>query len=186
MHDQNLDEIQMQEKLEELNTFVKQDLMEDKIDMQINENKEKMPQDLLKKYLIYARRFIKPKLSEIDKDKIMNFYADIRRESSVAGGIPIAVRHIESVIRMSESFAKMQLRDHVRIDDIDNSIEMMLDSFLQSQKLSIQKQLERKFSQYRNKKTDASQLLLHILRKAVEHKATFTKVSQGMDESEKI
>ena len=58
----------------------------------------------------------------------MNFYADIRRESNVAGGIPIAVRHIESVIRMSEAFAKMQLRDHVRIDDIDAAIEMMLDS----------------------------------------------------------
>ena len=85
---------------------------------------------MLKKYLIYSKRFINPKLREIDQNKITQFYADLRRESNVVGGIPIAVRHIESVIRMSESFAKIHLRDHVRTDDIDNAIEMLLDSFL--------------------------------------------------------
>jgi DNA replication licensing factor MCM2 len=85
---------------------------------------------MLKKYLIFSKRFIKPKLSEIDQDKITSFYADIRRESSVVGGIPIAVRHIESVIRMAEAYAKIHLRDHVRSDDIDNAIEMLLESFL--------------------------------------------------------
>ena len=76
-------------------------------------------QDLLKKYIIYARKNIHPKLNEIDREKVTQFYADIRRESSVVGGIPIAVRHIESVLRMSESHAKMHLRDYVRTDDID-------------------------------------------------------------------
>ena len=187
MASEELDDEEKEGKLKQLDEYVKQDCMEDKIAQQMSDgNKDKMDQDLLKKYLIYARRFIKPKLQEIDKDKIMNFYADIRRESSVAGGIPIAVRHIESVIRMSEAFAKMQLRDHVIASDIDNAIEMMLDSFLQSQKLSIQKQLERKFSMYRNKKADSTQLLLHLLKKAVEHRATFLKVQQGLDETDRI
>lgn len=84
--------------------------------------KELIPQDLLKKYLIYAKRFTHPKLSEIDQNKITQFYADIRRESNIAGGIPIAVRHIESVIRMSEAFAKLHLRNYVMADDIDNAI----------------------------------------------------------------
>ena len=48
------------------------------------------------------------------------------------GGIPIAVRHIESVIRMSEAHAKIHLRDYVRTDDIDFAIKMMVESFLQS------------------------------------------------------
>lgn len=94
-------------------------------------------QKMLKKYLIYAKRFIRPKLQEVDQNKITQFYADIRRESNLVGGIPIAVRHIESVIRMSEAWAKMHLRDYVRSDDIDNAIEMLLDSFLQSQKNSV-------------------------------------------------
>merc|ERR1719453_2271872 len=95
---------------------------------EVNQN-DLISHELLKKYLIYAKRFVKPKLSEIDQDKVTQFYADIRRESNVVGGIPIAVRHIESVIRMSEAWAKMHLRDHVRSDDIDNAIEMLLASF---------------------------------------------------------
>jgi DNA replication licensing factor MCM2 len=108
-------------------------------------------QPVLKKYLIYAKRFIKPKLSEIDQNKITQFYADIRRESNTVGGIPIAVRHIESVIRMSESHARIHLRDHVRSDDIDFAIEMLLDSFLQSQKVSVARQLTKKFEKYRTR-----------------------------------
>ena len=57
-------------------------------------------------------------------------YADLRAQSLVSGGVPIAVRHIESVVRMSESFAKMHLRDHVRDDDVDNAIKVLLLSFL--------------------------------------------------------
>lgn len=86
---------------------------------------------------MYAKRYVHPKLNEIDKEKVTQFYADIRKESSIVGGIPIAVRHIESVLRMSEAMAKMHLRDYVRSDDIDQAIEMLLESFLQSQKLSV-------------------------------------------------
>jgi DNA replication licensing factor MCM2 len=67
----------------------------------------------------------------------------------VVGGIPIAVRHIESIIRMSEARAKISLRDHVRTDDIDFAIEMMLTSFLQSQKMSVSRQLTKKFDKYK-------------------------------------
>jgi cell division protein FtsX len=45
--------------------------------------------------------------------------------------VPIAVRHIESIIRMSEAHAKMHLRDHVRDDDVNVAISVMLHSFLQ-------------------------------------------------------
>jgi len=94
-------------------------------------------QTTLKKYIIYARKYCHPKLSDINKEKVSSFYADIRRESNVVGGIPIAVRHIESVLRMAEAHAKMHLRDYVRSDDIDHAISMLLDSFLQSQKYSV-------------------------------------------------
>lgn len=95
-------------------------------------DEQQIDQDKLKKYIMYAKKYVHPKLNEIDKEKVTNFYADIRRESSVAGGIAIAVRHIESVLRMAEAHAKIHLRDHVRTDDIDTAIEMMLESFLQS------------------------------------------------------
>ena len=93
---------------------------------------ELMPFELLKKYIIYAKRHFKPKLNKIDQDKVQNFYAEIRKESNIVGGIPIAVRHIESLIRMSEAHAKLHLREEVSSMDIDVAIELLLDSFIQS------------------------------------------------------
>lgn len=104
-------------------------LPEDKIK---NKDNALIDQELLKKYIIYARKYVRPKLNEIDKDKVSQFYADIRKEASVVGGIPIAVRHIESVLRMAEANAKIHLRDYVRADDIDVGIETLLTSFLQT------------------------------------------------------
>ena len=50
------------------------------------------------------------------------------------GGVPIAVRHIESIMRMSEAHARMHLREYVRDDDVDMAVRTMLESFIQAQK----------------------------------------------------
>lgn len=71
---------------------------------------------------------------------------------------------------MSEAHAKMHLRDYVRSDDIDQAINMLLESFLQSQKVSVARQLTKKFEKYITQKTDTIQLLLHILNKIVNDK----------------
>lgn len=39
-------------------------------------------------------------------------------------GVPIAVRHLESVIRLAEACAKAHLRDHVHDGDIDVAIKV--------------------------------------------------------------
>ena len=44
---------------------------------------EKIPQDLLRKYIMYAREKIHPKLHQIDQNKIAHMYSDLRRESMV-------------------------------------------------------------------------------------------------------
>jgi DNA replication licensing factor MCM2 len=46
---------------------------------------------------------------------------------------------------MSEAHAKINLRDYVRTEDIDFAIDMMLNSFLQSQKTSVAMALRKKF-----------------------------------------
>ena len=128
---------------------------------------EMMPFEMLKKYLIYSKRHFKPKLNKIDQDKVQNFYAEIRRESNIVGGIPIAVRHIESLIRMSEAHAKLHLREEVSAIDIDVAIELLLDSFIQSQKHSVGRQMVKKFEKYKARSMDTSTLLLYILKKCV-------------------
>jgi DNA replication licensing factor MCM2 len=47
------------------------------------------------------------------------------------------------MIRMAEAFARMQLRDYVRQDDIDRAISVTVKSFVSTQKLAAQKSLEK-------------------------------------------
>jgi len=111
-------------------------------------------QDFLKKYILYARKYVKPKLSDIEKEKIATFYSEIRKYSSAVGGIPIGVRHIESMLRMSEAHAKMHLREFVRAEDVNLAIRMLLESFMQSQKQSVASSLRPKFAKYLSRSED--------------------------------
>ena len=123
-------------------------------------------QELLKKYIRYARG-LKPTLNSIDTDKVAKLYADLRRESTNTGGVPIAVRHIESIMRMSEAHARMHLREHVRDDDVDMAIRVMLESFINAQKFSVKRSMRRSFKQYITYNKDNNQLLVYLLEELI-------------------
>jgi len=55
--------------------------------------KTEIPQELLRKYILYAREHCRPKLYQIDQDKIARLFADMRRESLATGAYPITVSH---------------------------------------------------------------------------------------------
>jgi DNA replicative helicase MCM subunit Mcm2 (Cdc46/Mcm family) len=59
----------------------------------------------------------------------------------VTGSLPITVRHIESIIRIAEANAKMHLREFVRDEDINLAISMELESFVETQKYSVMKDM---------------------------------------------
>ena len=122
-----------------------------------------IPQNLLRKYISYARANVRPVLRNFDQEKVASLYVALRRESQASGGVPIAVRHVESIMRMAEAHAKMHLRDYVRDDDMDASIKMMLGSFIDAQKFSVRRSLRRSFAKYITSNDDRAHLLLHIL-----------------------
>jgi len=43
-----------------------------------------IPQDLLKKYITYAKLSVFPRLHDADLDKLTHVYAELRKESSVS------------------------------------------------------------------------------------------------------
>ena len=45
---------------------------------------EMIPQDLLRKYILYARDKVHPKLHQMDQDKVATMYSELRRESMVS------------------------------------------------------------------------------------------------------
>lgn len=62
-------------------------------DTQGSERKKEgeIPQDLLRKYIKYARERCSPKLYHMDEDKVARLFADMRRESLATGAYPITV-----------------------------------------------------------------------------------------------
>lgn len=107
-----------------------------------------IPQELLIKYIHYARTKIHPKLHQMDMNKVSRVYADLRRESISTGSFPITVRHLESILRIAESFAKMRLSEFVSSWDLDRAIKVVVDSFVDAQKISVRRQLQRSFAIY--------------------------------------
>lgn len=57
-------------------------------------------------------------ITKADHDMLARVYTDLRREASRTHGMPVAVRHLESMIRMAEAHARMHLRDAVTHDDV--------------------------------------------------------------------
>jgi DNA replication licensing factor MCM2 len=43
-----------------------------------------IPQDLLKKYIVYAKQNIRPKLHNMDQDKVAKLYSHLRQEALVS------------------------------------------------------------------------------------------------------
>ncbi|KNE70898.1 hypothetical protein AMAG_14993 [Allomyces macrogynus ATCC 38327] len=126
-----------------------------------------IPQDQLKKYIMYARDKVTPKLHQMDENKVSRLYGELRRESLQTGSIPITVRHLDSMIRVAEAHARMYLRDHVRADGIDMAISVMINSFIPSQKYTVMRTLHKSFVKYIRHHRDSDELLLFCLNELV-------------------
>ncbi|CAH0384017.1 unnamed protein product [Bemisia tabaci] len=142
-------------------------------------NIEIIPQETLKKYIVYAKQNIHPKLHNMDQDKISKMYSQLRQESMTTGSLPITVRHIESIIRMSEAHAKMHLREYVNEDDVNMAIRMMLESFIETQKYSVMQSMKRTFSKYLSFKKDTTELLHYILEEMLKDQYFYQRHVKG-------
>ena len=64
---------------------------EDEMDVDMPRQEGEIPQELLRKFILYAREHCKPKLYMIDQDKVARLFADMRKESLATGAYPITV-----------------------------------------------------------------------------------------------
>lgn len=142
---------------------------------------EKIPQELLQKYILYAREKVHPKLHQIDQDKVARMYSELRRESMATGSVPITVRHIESMIRLAEAHARMHLREHVLEEDVNMAIRVMLESFINTQKYSVMRTMAKTFQRYLSYKKDHNELLLFVLKQLVQEQINFMRSRYGSE-----
>ena len=100
--------------------------------------KDVIKPDLLRKYIIYARRHVRPQLSEEAKDRIRQFYLEMRRHYQGPGSaIAITARQLEALIRLTIAEAKMRLSPIATAEDAERAIRLYL-AFLKSVGIDIE------------------------------------------------
>ncbi|UJR37732.1 hypothetical protein I4U23_030427 [Adineta vaga] len=141
-----------------------------------------IPQEIFKKYLIYAKRRIHPRMTSVDQEKIAQLYAKLRQESLVTGSVPVTVRQIESMVRIAESHARMHLRDFVNDDDdINVAIQIVLQSFIDAQKYGIMRTMKKVLQRYLTYKKDNNEFLLFLLKQLFQENLAFQRNRYGAD-----
>ncbi|KAF7086518.1 hypothetical protein CFC21_089804 [Triticum aestivum] len=85
----------------------------------------------LKRYVEYCRNTCRPRLSEKAAEMLQNKYVEIRQkmrqqshETGRAAAIPITVRQLEAIIRLSESLAKMRLTSVATPEHIEEAFRL--------------------------------------------------------------
>jgi replicative DNA helicase Mcm len=80
---------------------------------------------LLKKYIKHAKRNYNPILSNEAKERIKEFYLELRGQyNSEDAIISILARNLDALVRLSEAHAKMALRNKVNKEDVEEIINL--------------------------------------------------------------
>ena len=100
--------------------------------MKPKEKADPLPPQILRKYIGYARKCIHPKLSPQAAKVLQQFFLDLREKHKTVDSTPITNRQLESMIRLSEARAKMELREVVTKQDADDVVEIMKESLFET------------------------------------------------------
>merc|ERR1739838_1000056 len=86
---------------------------------------------IMSKYVAFARSTIQPRLTEAAAEILKNEYVNFRqtakkREESTGqqSAIPITVRQLEAIVRISESLARMQLSETATEDHVKEAVRL--------------------------------------------------------------
>ena len=95
---------------------------------------------LLKKYIHYCRLKCAPRLSEAAAQALAGQYVNIRRDAAAvkkdapdqATPIPITVRQLEAIVRISESLAKMTMSNEATEAHVNEAVRLFKGSTMQA------------------------------------------------------
>ena len=149
---------------------------------------EKPPIDneLLRKYIAFAKKNITPRLSDAASEKIKNYYITLRKMGMEKGAVTITPRQIEGLIRMSEASAKTRLSEVVEVMDTERAIEL---SEFMFKTLAVDKSGRRDIDTLMTgvpkEKVDRLNTIINIIKK-LEDDEKIPKLSRIIEEAEKI
>jgi replicative DNA helicase Mcm len=89
------------------------------------------PPDLLRKYIAYARRNVRPVLSNEALTTLEDFYVKVRKLGEADNApVPITARQLEALVRLSEASARARLSPVVTIRDAERACRIV-ETFLE-------------------------------------------------------
>jgi replicative DNA helicase Mcm len=81
--------------------------------------------ELLRKYIAYARKYVKPVLTDEATKVLEEFYVSMRNSSNDEDSpVAITARQLEAIIRLAEASAKIKLRDEVLAEDARKAVQL--------------------------------------------------------------
>ncbi|ELU16340.1 hypothetical protein CAPTEDRAFT_101979 [Capitella teleta] len=89
-----------------------------------------IPPQLVRKYIGYARKYVNPKMTSAAAKVIQEFYLNLRKKHQSADSTPITTRQLESLIRLSEARARLELREEVTENDAHDVVDIMKHSMI--------------------------------------------------------
>ncbi|KAL6142008.1 hypothetical protein ACLB2K_060292 [Fragaria x ananassa] len=87
-----------------------------------------LPMQLLRKYIAYARTFVFPRMSKPAAEILQKFYLKLRDHATSADSTPITARQLESLVRLTEARARLDLREEITAQDAMDVVEIMRES----------------------------------------------------------
>lgn len=93
-------------------------------------NPDAISKELFRKYILYARQNIFPKLTDEARQEIVDRYAEIRGKGD-EDTYPITHRKLEAMIRITEAIARLNLREEARLEDAKKAISIIMESMRQ-------------------------------------------------------
>uniref|UniRef100_A0A8C6UTP4 DNA helicase n=1 Tax=Neogobius melanostomus TaxID=47308 RepID=A0A8C6UTP4_9GOBI len=99
--------------------------LSERLQVSAGETVDSIPSCLLRKYISYARQYVQPSLSSEAAETLQHFYLSLRAQGQSADATPITTRQLESLIRLTEARARLELRETANKSDADDVVEIM-------------------------------------------------------------
>ncbi|KAI7757403.1 hypothetical protein M8C21_007155 [Ambrosia artemisiifolia] len=106
-----------------------------------NDPRDTKEDNWLKKYIQYCRTTSQPRLSDSAATSLQQSYVtirqDMRRQANETGestAVPITVRQLEAIVRLSESLAKMRLSNVADGNDVQEALRLFNNSTMDAAK----------------------------------------------------
>ena len=116
-----------------MNRVVSQDQQQGELDM-----------DMLRGYINYSRQKCAPRLTPSAAEMLSSQFVEMRsqirqqeRETGQRSTIPLTLRQLEAVVRISESLAKMRLSAHATERDVEEAVRLFRHSTLSASQTDV-------------------------------------------------